>query len=371
MFNESQFTDCYFTKSREAAVAFNHNPTVLYQVFQKHEGVFCGKRAIEELLKDVQEDIAVDEMWCLEDGDPISPFETAMLIKGTFQDLVELETIYLGLMARQSRIASNVRKAVLAANGKPVLFFPARFDHFRTQYTDGYAAACGGAAGCATEEQTDGFNDYYWLRLGYDRGFEPVGTMPHALIAAFGGDTVQAALAFKAARPDEQCWVLVDFHNDCAKTAIEVFKAFQEKGLVLHGVRLDTSEKLADEGIVPKAKEWHVTPPTGVCPQLVAHVRQELNQAGANVVKIAVSGGFTPEKIARFENEKVPADVYAIGEGFLAGSMAYTSDIVAIFKDNRMVPVAKVGRGFKPNPRLKQVVSGTLTSMLADTATAK
>ena len=46
----------------------------------------------------------------------------------------------LGILARQSRIATNVRRTVEAANGKPVLFFPARYDTWQTQECDGYAA---------------------------------------------------------------------------------------------------------------------------------------------------------------------------------------------------------------------------------------
>ena len=77
----------------------------------------------------------------------VKPWETLMTIEGDLADFAHLETIYLGILARQSRIATNVRRTVEAANGKPVLFFPARYDTWQTQECDGYAAKIGGIKG--------------------------------------------------------------------------------------------------------------------------------------------------------------------------------------------------------------------------------
>jgi nicotinate phosphoribosyltransferase len=41
-----------------------------------------------------------------------------------------LETVYLGCLSRRSLVMRNVRDAVAAAQGKPILFFPARHDHW-------------------------------------------------------------------------------------------------------------------------------------------------------------------------------------------------------------------------------------------------
>src|SRR5262249_51976781 len=151
-------------------------------------------------------------------------------------------TWQIGFLARCGRVAINVRRAVEVANGKPVLFFPARFGVPEAQFYDGYAAAVGGAASCSTEKQMGGFNLY---RQTHARA---VGTMPHRLIAIYKGDTVRAALALAKAKPDEDIWALVDFDNDSARTAVEVLQAFKERGLRLAGVRLDTSERLVDTG---------------------------------------------------------------------------------------------------------------------------
>jgi nicotinate phosphoribosyltransferase len=353
----SAYTDSYFTKAREAAEAERTNPLAVWQIFQKRDGIFCGVSLLKGILE------PADEVWSLEEGAAISPYETAMLVLACAQSFVEFETVQIGILGRCSRIASNVRRAVEVANGKPVLFFPARFDIPEAQFYDGYAAACGGVSACSTEKQTEGFNLYRKTNA------RPVGTMPHALIAIFKADTVGAALAFAKARPNEDVWVLVDFENDSARTAVEVFQVFKERGLKLAGVRLDTSERLVDSGLQKAIETGEIRrdpTPNGVRPGLVLHVRRALDEASGHEVKIAVSGGFTPEKINEFESQHLPVDVYAIGEWFLSGSMAYTSDIVAHLEDGNLIPIAKIGRGFSPNPRLQLLKGeGKLAKFLA------
>ena len=68
-------------------------------------------------------------------------------------------------------------------------------------------------------------------------------------------------------------------------------------------------------------------------------------------MRITVSGGFTPEKIRRFEEEGVPVDSYGVGSSLFRGQFDFTADIVAV--DG--VPVSKIGRWCRPNPRLELV----------------
>jgi hypothetical protein len=75
----------------------------------------------------------------------------------------------------------HLRRVVEAAWPKPVLFFPARHDHRLVQTGDGYAAHIAGAIGVSTDAQAS-----WW-------GSRGIGTVPHALIAAYGGNTVLAA----------------------------------------------------------------------------------------------------------------------------------------------------------------------------------
>ena len=330
----ARFTDRYFLNAQSACRQAGENPRVLYQVFQRGHSIFCGVKYVRTLLEPLS-DVTVES---LRDGDSIAPLESVLHIAGPVIELLPYETIYLGLLARMTRIATNVRAAVEAANGKPVLFFPARFDVPEVQEYDEYAAIIGGAAGASTASGADAYHK------------AAVGTMPHALIAAFRGNTVAAALALAEACPDEPIWALVDFENDSARTSVECFKAFRERGLKLAGVRLDTSQTLVDEGLQREGiHDQH-----GVTPEVVRIVRRELDAADGRSVRIAVSGGFTAEKIRTFETEKVPADVYAVGESFLRGSIPFTSDIVGFWENEEFVPSAKIGRGLLPNPRLRK-----------------
>jgi nicotinate phosphoribosyltransferase len=91
--------------------------------------------------------------------------------------------------------------------------------------------------------------------------------------------------------------------------------------------------------------------PTGVNELLVRRVREGLDAAGHEHVKIVVSGGFDAERIRSFEAQKVPVDAYGVGSSLLRGQNDFTADIVLV--DGR--ECAKVGRRYRPNPRLEIV----------------
>jgi nicotinate phosphoribosyltransferase len=329
------YTDSYFTRARITCAHAGNNRRVVYQVFQRGDAVLCGIKHALDLL--AQTGPAV-EVQGLSDGDRIAPLESVLHLHGPIQELVELETIYLGLLSRMTRVATNVRAVVEAAGGKPVLFFPARFDAHEVQEYDGYAAKIGGAAGASTPAGARAF------------GTPAVGTMPHSLIAAFKGDTVAATLALAEATPERPIWSLVDFENDSARTAVEVYKALKERGLALAGVRLDTAAALVDKGVEQARQKL-----TGVNPLLVEIVRRRLDEAGGKDVKIAVSGGFNPERIREFERVGARVDVYAVGENAFQGSTPFTSDVVGYYEGKSFVRCAKVGREYRPNPRMKKL----------------
>jgi nicotinate phosphoribosyltransferase len=228
----------------------------------------------------------------------------------------------------------NVRDVVDAAGGKQILFMPARHDHWLVQTGDGWAAHVAGAIGVSTDAQAS-----WWGGTG-------IGTVPHALIAAFGGDTVEAARAFaERYSGDMNVTVLVDFDNDSVNTAIAVADALGDQ---LWGVRLDTSERLVDRSLWEDMGE---VKPTGVNELLVRKVRAALDAAGHERVRIVVSGGFTADRIREFELGGVPVDSYGVGSSLLRGSNDFTADVVLV----EGKPCAKVGRKYRSNPRLERV----------------
>ncbi|MDQ6751583.1 MAG: quinolinate phosphoribosyl transferase, partial [Actinomycetota bacterium] len=266
--------------------------------------------------------------------DELAPHEPVMTIEGDYALFAHLETVYLGCLARRSLIMRNVREVVDAAGAKPIFYFPARHDHWLVQTGDGWAAHVAGAIGVSTDAQAS-----WW-------GGRGLGTVPHGLIAAYGGDTVRAARRFAQRFADEMnITVLVDFENHSAETAVAVARAL---GPSLWGVRLDTSESLVDRGLLEEMGDF---PPTGVNPQLVEQVRETLDGAGFPDVRIVASGGFDAARIAEFEAAGVAVDAYGVGSSLIRGQNDFTADVVTV--EGR--PCAKTGRRVRPGRRLTPV----------------
>ena len=329
------YSDKYFVRTREILLADGYRPRVTMQVFGKQHAFLGGIDEAIAILRLCAVEWPDLEVHALHDGDEIETWETVLLIEGPYDAFAHLETLYLGVLARRTRVGTNVRRVVEAAAPKEVMFFPARHDHWLVQTGDGYAAHIAGAIGVSTDAQAS-----WW-------GSEGVGTVPHGLIAAYGGDTVLASRKFAEHMDgDSRLVTLVDFENDCVRTAVEVADALGER---LYGVRLDTSEMLVDRSVLPQMGRFK---PTGVCPQLVWNVREALDARGYAKVKIIVSGGFNVDKIREFASLSVPVDAYGVGSSLFQGRFDFTGDVVRL--EGR--PCAKVGREFRPNPRLEQVV---------------
>jgi nicotinate phosphoribosyltransferase len=328
------YSDKYFVRAREILLADRHRPRVTMQVFGKSPAFLGGVDEAIAILKLCAIEWSELEVRALYDGDEVDAWETVLLIEGPYDVFAHLETLYLGVLARRTRVATNTRRVVEAAAPKEVMFFPARHDHWLVQTGDGYAAHVAGAIGVSTDAQAS-----WW-------GSEGIGTVPHALIAAYGGDTVLATRKFaEHIGPGVKLISLVDFENDCVRTSLEVARALDGR---LYGVRLDNSEMLVDQSLWGQMGQFK---PTGVNPQLVWNVRRALDAAGFNGVKIIVSGGFTVEKIRDFERQSVPVDGYGVGSSLFQGRYDFTADVVLL----QGKPCAKVGREYRPNPRLERV----------------
>jgi len=303
-------------------------------------------------------------------------------IRGRYRDCALLETPILGYLSRASRIATNVYEVMQVANGKQVLYFPARFDTTSVQALDGYA---------------------YWLavqryNMDYGKQVRPSvsthaqarwwggrggGTIPHALIACFAGDDVEMMVNYARHIPIETPRILLaDFNNDTVGASVRVLAKFWEyyrqarqlgdetamKQWTLHGVRLDTSAALRDVSL-------HEGDPKGVSPLLVRTVRQALDNAWAswNVphgledaardfcrqVQIVVTGGFNRERVEYFERARTPVDAYGVGSSLLTNAKEtntdFTMDVVRIRVNDQWVDVPKVGRAPSGNPDLRRI----------------
>ncbi len=320
-------------------------------------------------------------------GDP-RQVQPVLRARGRYRDFAIHETSILGALARASRIATNVYNTMEAARGKPVLFFPARFDAHELQAADGYAYDIAVQRfnqdyqkEISSIVSTDAQGDW-WGGLGG-------GTVAHAAIACFLGDTVEAMLAFSAVRPLEQPRIaLVDFNNDSVGTSLRVLRAMFERyracidsnnqaealKYILYGVRLDTSSNMRDISVPPLGDKKL---DNGVNPRLCWLVRQALDSAWESwdlspqwrqrardycrAVKVVVSGGFNPDKIIRFEELGVPVDIYGVGSSLMSNddqlgtNTDFTADVVRVKINGDWVDLAKKGRYPANNPNLEPV----------------
>jgi nicotinate phosphoribosyltransferase len=341
---EGYYTDAYFNFTKQLLEMRDRRRRVVMQVFQKKDSVLGGIDEAIAVLKLCSGRYEPNGEWrpgwpeltvhALREGDAIEPWEPVMNIEGDYSLFAQLETVYLGCLARRTLIMRNVREVVEAAAGKAILYFPARHDHWMVQTGDGWAAHVAGAIGVSTDAQAS-----WW-------GGRGVGTVPHALIAAYGGNTIEAAREFADLFAAEMnIVVLVDWENDSARTSLEVAEAL---GRRLWGVRLDTSERMVDEGL---RSELGDAAAPGVNAELVRLVRRTLDGAGHRDIRIVVSGGFDAERIREFERNDVPVDAYGVGSSLIRGQNDFTADVVAV--DGR--PCAKAGRELRPSERLERV----------------
>ncbi len=341
---DGYYSDAYFNLTKELLESEGHRARTLMQVFQKRDSLLGGIDEAIAVLRLCSGTRLEDGGWrpgweelevrALYEGDVIVPREPVLTIEGDYSLFAHLETVYLGCLARRSLIMRNVHEVVEAARGKSIFYFPARHDHWLVQTGDGWAAHVAGAIGVSTDAQAS-----WW-------GGRGMGTVPHGLIAAYDGDTVEAARKFaKRYAGDMTITVLVDFDNDSIATALAVADALGDD---LWGVRLDTSETLVDRGLWDEMGDFA---PIGVAPRLVEKVREALDAAGHRHVRIVVSGGFDADRIRRFEELGVPVDAYGVGSSLIRGQNDFTADVVDV--DSR--PVAKVGRRRVPSDRLERV----------------
>ena len=332
------------------------------------------------------------EAWAIQDGDLVeyngdpNHSQPVIRVRGRYRDFALLETPTLGILTRASRVATNVYETLIAARGKPVLFFPARFDLHEVQAADGYAYNI--AVQRFNKDFTSRLGPYISTDAQGDWwGGAGGGTIAHAALACFLGDTAEAMCAFASTLPpDIPRIALVDFNNDSVQDSLTTLHRMfnrhrqltdagdeaEANKYILYGIRLDTSESLRDINVPPLGDpELDL----GVTPRLVFNVRRALDhaweawdlpkdwipraQAYCREVKIVATGGFNPEKIRRFEKLGVPVDIFGVGSSLFANYgptvTDFTADAVRVKVHGEWMPMAKVGRQACFNTEMERV----------------
>ena len=324
------------------------------------------------------------EIDAVHDGRQAAPWEPVMRVRGRYRDFAVLETPTLGALARRTRLATNVYLTLQAARGKPLLFFPARFDIHEAQPGDGYAYRL--AVEVWNAEQKDHLGTYISTEAQGDWwGEKGGGTVAHAYLLCFLRDTAEAMVQFAAILPpDIKRVALVDVNNDCVgdtvKTATALFQRYRElmdaghvaeaERYILFGVRPDTSGNMIDQSIMPLGDPLL---DCGVNPRLVHNIRHALDTLADRLevpadwlerarqyfrqVQIVATGGFTPQRIAQFEELGVPVDIYGVGSYLFQGeNNDFTADVVRVKINGTWYDMAKVGRQALHNPHMQRIV---------------
>ncbi len=383
------YTDTYFLRSLEVLKRERLNPDARIQLsIRKGPGEAHG---IDEALAVIQRYSALvangGRVFALQDGDRYVAKEPLLMIEGKLQDVIALETMYLGVLSRATTCANDghdgvdralvkerMARVVALAGGRPVIYMGARHWHFEEDAAISRAAFEGGA----TETSTD-----IGAAVVGKRG---VGTTPHILENAFatvyGRDlaVLAATLAFdRHIDPQVPRVALVDYNNREIRDSLAVAAALRER---LHGVRIDTcGENVMEGGLCaaddPAAKAWRdagIDLPaadhpearywygTGVTISGVYAVRKALDDAGFTHVRIVLSSGFgDAAKVQAFVNAEKRLGVRlfdALGVGKLFPTRDSKAEFVGWKPEGELEyrALAKVGRGYRHNSRLKLVL---------------
>lgn len=336
---EGFYSANYFLKSRKIVLENRANHRVTMQWFQRRDNsMLCGIDEAIAIIHTFAHHPEELEIYALNDGDIINSKEPVLKVTGRYEDFGFLESVIDGVLARRTSVATNVKEVLEAAQGTVVFSMADRQDDYLTQVGDGYATYVAGIDRVSTDAQ-----GLWW-------GGKGMGTMPHALIQICGGDVCKAADIYLESYPEEKVTALIDYHNNVVRDSLMLARHLGDK---LKAVRVDTSMALIDHYF--DDKDTSGFDPHGVCKELIFALRDELDKAGFNFVKIVVSSGFNKEKIKEWTDAKVPVDMYGVGTSLVNNmTCGFTGDLVEL--DGK--PEAKEGRNNYPSSRLERVIYG-------------
>ena len=361
---QPQLTDTYFNRTR-AIVQKHGDCEVTYAVFMRRPVTVASRLAVEWLQAMANErgaTIQIDMPHV--EGAWIGAGEPICYITGAFSDLVDLETIFLQRLGAACVAAYNAYNMCVDLPKVAFLAMDARHcAGSEMAELMAYGASVGsnkaklkmnavGFVGCAADATAHFFD--------CEKG---AGTMPHALIG-YAGSTLRAAEMFYETFSGENLTVLVDYFGQEITDALAVANRFPE--LAASGklaVRIDTHGGRFIEGLdtqasyavlernVPEAIRGYRSDAelkhmmgTGVSAAAIWHVRETLDKAGFDKVRIVASSGFGPDKCRVFALAKAPVDVIGTGS-YLPQNWTETYATADVISYDGQ-PRVKVGREF-------------------------
>ena len=356
-------TDTYFNRTRAIVSRFGDR-RVTYAVFLRRPVVSAPALMVEWLqavARSRGEKFDIELMHA--EGAWVGAGEPLVYITGSFKALADLETIFLQKIGAACVAAHNAFQMCVALPNAAFLAMDARHcAGAEMQEIMAYAAAVGSRA--AKKEGAKGFignaNDWTAHYFGAQAGF---GTMPHALIG-YAGSTLRAAEMFVETFPGDNLTVLVDYFGRELTDALAVCHHFSDMAQAGRmSVRLDTHGGRFLEGLDPQESyavlerhapgalrryrsqnELRYLIGTGVSSAAIWKMREVLDNAGFEAVRIVASSGFGVEKCSVMADAHTPIDVVGTGS-FIPETWSETyatADIVAYDGE----PMVKIGREF-------------------------
>ena len=360
----ARYTDKYFVRTRAVVERFG-DCRVTYAVFMRRPVLSTPRLALEWLRRVAAErgaEIEVDLVQ--QEGAWVGAGEPLMYLHGPFRHLVDLETVFLQRLGPPCVAAYNAYTMCTDLPYAAFLAMDARHCAGAEMAEMMAYAASVGSARAQRESGAKGFignaTDITAHYFGRTAGF---GTMPHALIG-YAGSTLRAAEMFHECFPEQDLTVLVDYFGHEVTDALQVCRRFPELAAAGRlAVRLDTHGGRFMEGLdvaasyavldrrVPHAIRTYRTAEelawltgTGVTAAAIYHMREQLDGAGFERVRIIASSGFGPSKCKLMASVKAPIDVIGTGSYLPERwSETYaTADVIAYGDAYRV----KVGREF-------------------------
>jgi nicotinate phosphoribosyltransferase len=304
---DGRATDAYFERTATTLDHAGKNPRVTAEVtadqFPTGEfEVLSGVTDAARLLSGCSIDVDALREGRLFDGGPV------LRIEGPYLEFARYETALLGFLSHASAMATRALEVRHAAPDSLVFSFGARHVHPSIAAVVERSALVGGL---------DGFSN---VAAGEILDREAGGTMPHAMVIAFGrGNQEQAWQTFdEAIAPEVPRIALCDTYSD---EVDESLRAAEALGDALDSVRIDTTGSRR-----------------GDYRHILREVRWALDSVGRTDVEVFASGGLGPSDLRELRGV---VDGFGVG-GYVSNAdpLDLALDVVAVEGE----PTAKRGK---------------------------
>jgi nicotinate phosphoribosyltransferase len=226
------------------------------------------------------------DIYSVREGEIVFPYESCLRVEGGIIETQLIETLVLNVLNFESLIATKASRMRMAAGNRILLDFGLRRAHGLGGIQASRAAVCGGF---------DKTSNVYSAR---QFGLDSTGTMAHSWVQSFKNE-LTAFRAFAEFFPDS-CILLVDTYDTLKSgvpNAIKVGKEMESQGKKLQGIRLDSG----DLAFLSKM------------------VREMLDRAGLDYVKIVASNQLDEYVIKSLMEQSAPVDAFGVGTALVTG----------------------------------------------------